>query len=64
MITDTLHKRSIIRVLETDEPDREIFCIQNARSDATLLVYQMLKDADIKPGDEMTLDVKVLIERK
>lgn len=64
MIIDKLSKRSIIRVLEPDNPERTVFCVNDARSNATLLVYQMLKDADIKPGDELTLDVKVLIERK
>lgn len=63
-IIDTIHKRSIIRVLEPDIPERTVFCVNDARSNATLILYQLLRDADIQPNDLLTVDVRVLIERK
>lgn len=64
MIVGKLHKRSIVRVLEPDIPERTVFCIQDARVNAMLAMHQLLKDEDIRPGDELTVDIRVLIDRK
>ncbi len=66
MIVDKLHKRAIIRVQQPDSSPvhRTQRCVTDAIGDAMLITHLMLEKADLQPGDELTVDVRILIERK
>jgi len=34
-----------------------------AKSNAAIVVQKLLESADLKPGDDMTVDVRILVER-
>jgi hypothetical protein len=59
-----LHKRSIVHIQRPDIEVRAIHCVRDAVGNAQLVVYNLLRDADLQPGDEMTVDVRILIERE
>ena len=57
-----LHKRvEFIMPSVWDETRKDIRT--EAKSNAAILIHDMFKDIDLKAGDEMTVDVRVLIER-
>lgn len=57
-----LHKRVEFRVPSVWD-DRRKDIRTEAKSSATMLIHDLLKDADLKAGDDITVDVRVLIER-
>jgi len=59
-----LHKRSIFSVPTTNDTDRINFISNGARDNAMMVTYNLLKDEEFKPEDKVTVDVRVLIERK
>jgi hypothetical protein len=59
-----LHKRSVFNVYEPDDPDRINFMSNDARDNAIMVTYNLLKDEEFKAGDKVTVDVRILIERK
>lgn len=63
MIVDKLHKREVVRVLQPDIPDREIFTVGDAKTNAMLVTWKLLKKLNLKPDDELTVDVRILVER-
>lgn len=57
-----LHKRVKFKLPSVwDEKRKDIRT--EAKSSATMIIHDLLKDADLKAGDDMTVDVRVLIER-
>lgn len=34
-----------------------------AKSDVTMLIHKLLESADLRAGDDMTVDVRILVER-
>ena len=63
MPIDKLHKRSVITVLEPDIPDRTLICVNDAIGRVMVIMDQLLKEADLQPKDQMTVDIRVMIER-
>jgi len=64
MVIDKFHKRSIVGVLEPDTEERMDFCIEDARVNSLMVTWNLLKEADLRPGDELTVDVRILVKRK
>lgn len=63
MIIDKLHKRSQIRIEYPDHSEqRAAHCITNAKGNIMLMIYDLLKDVELHPGDILTTDIKILIE--
>ncbi len=58
-----LHKIVRLDVGHADIPNREIFAINNAKSNAMMVLYKLLEEADIEPDDRLTVDVRILVER-
>lgn len=61
-LVQKLHKRVEFKVPEFWDERRKEICTE-AKSSASMVVQSLLKDAKIEPGDSMTVDVRVLIER-
>ena len=59
-----LHKRTVFSVPNTDDSDRINFISNDARDNAMMVTYNLLKDEEFKVGDKVTVDVRILIERK
>lgn len=64
METSKLHKRSTFTISKTDSPERSHVTTRDAKGNAAMVVLDLLKDKEFKEGDEVTVDVKILIERK
>ncbi len=63
MTTYKLHRREKIRVERPDNESRAEICIKDARGRAMLVVHNLLIDEKLSPGDIMTVDVRILVER-
>ncbi len=62
MIIEKLHKRVEFKIpIYSDESKKDIRT--EAKGNASIVMHNLLNDVDLKAGDAMTLDVKVLIER-
>jgi hypothetical protein len=59
-----LHKRSTFTTPKIDSLERDHVVSRDVKGNAALVVLDLLKDEEFKEGDEVTIDVRVLIQRK
>jgi len=57
-----LQKRVVFKLPEIWDDNRKSLRSE-ANSNASMVVQKLLESADIRTGDDMTVDVRVLIER-
>lgn len=64
MIISKLQRCETVRVEQPDHwYDRAIRCITDARGNAMLVMHKALMDADLEPGDIITINVRIQVER-
>lgn len=61
---DKLHRRETINVLPYDTESREGIVSSDAKRNAMMVTWNLLKDFEFQSGDEMVVDVRILVERK
>ncbi len=59
MIMYKLHKRSTVRVEQPEYPG-----ITDAQGEAMMIMYDAINEIDLEPGDVITIDVRILVERR
>ena len=59
-----LQKRSVLEVKDMVYEDRQYKAMTNIKSDAMMVINDLLKDEEMKPGDEVIVDVRILITPK
>jgi len=47
-----------------DIPARLHHVVNDAKTNAMLVAWDLLKDLELKPDDELTVDVRILVQRR
>jgi len=63
MIIDKIHKRAIVNVQRPDTEARLEAVQRGAKLNVSLVAWQAVQNMDFNPGDVITVDVKILVER-
>lgn len=63
MIAYKLQRREKVRVEYSDTASGIVRNCTDAKGNAMLVMHKLLSDADLEPGDVITVDVRVLVER-
>lgn len=64
MIVDKLYKREIVKVLKADMSSHNHTVAVDAKMNAMFVTWSLVEDLELNPGDEMTVDVRILVERR